>query len=49
MAKDYLANLGVAQQGLSTISYVKNFPYVTSTMTTVRQKNRHDRFVIKPA
>jgi peptidoglycan-associated lipoprotein len=46
-AKDYLVNLGVAQQRLSTISYGEELPVCSENNEECWQKNRHDRFVIK--
>jgi peptidoglycan-associated lipoprotein len=47
-AKDYLVNLGVPQQRLSTISYGEELPVCSEPNEACWQKNRHDRFVIKP-
>ena len=46
-AKDYLVNLGVARQRLSTISYGEELPVCSEPNEECWQKNRHDRFVIK--
>ena len=46
-AKDYLVNLGVPQQRLSTISFGEELPVCSEPNEECWQKNRHDRFVIK--
>ena len=46
-AKEYLVNLGVAHQRLSTISYGEELPVCSEANEECWQKNRHDRFVIK--
>ena len=38
MAKDYLVNLGIAQQRLSTIATAKSCPYVASTTKSAGKK-----------
>lgn len=47
-AKDYVAALGVSPQRLSTISYGEELPVCHEHNDDCWQKNRHDRFVIKP-
>jgi len=48
-AKDYLTTLGIPGQRISTISYGEELPMCRQDNEECWQKNRHDRFVIKPS
>lgn len=48
-AKDYLTTLGIPAQRISTISYGEELPVCPQESEECWQKNRHDRFVIKPS
>jgi peptidoglycan-associated lipoprotein len=48
-AKDYLTTLGIPAQRISTISYGEEIPVCRQDNDECWQKNRHDRFVIKPS
>src|ERR1041384_5756901 len=46
-AKDYLTNLGIPAEKISTISYGEEIPVCRNENEDCWQKNRHDRFVLK--
>ena len=48
-AKDYLTTLGIPALRISTISYGEELPVCREENEECWQKNRHDRFVIKPS
>jgi len=48
-AKDYLVQLGIAAERLSTISYGEEVPVCTEKTEQCWQRNRRARFVITPA
>jgi peptidoglycan-associated lipoprotein len=48
-AKDYLVTLGIPAQRVSTISYGKELQVCRETTEACWQKNRRDRFSVRPA
>jgi hypothetical protein len=48
-AKDYLRNLGISAERLSTISYGEELPVCREHIDECRERNRHDCFVVSTA
>jgi peptidoglycan-associated lipoprotein len=48
-AKDYLVTLGIPAQRVSTISYGKELQVCRESIEACWQKNRRDRFSVRPA